>query len=130
MGLYDRVDSKRKQKKVDTGQNDKIVSLEKQLKEIEEKSQKRGNSKRDREDELRDSLERSGPLIRREYERDFARLGDRFAQGDCEFRPYVPSHCARWRNVPAQDSLPCPACRDLIVFVLPFVHTRVARVWY
>jgi hypothetical protein len=93
MGLYDRLDAKRKQKKVDSGQNDKIVSLEKQIKEIEEKSQKRGGGRRDREDELRDSLQLSGPMIRREYERDFARLGDRFATGDCELFTRVPNSC-------------------------------------
>ena len=82
MGLYDRLDQKRKQKKVDTGQNDKIENLQKQIKEVEEKASKRGRS--NREDELQDSLRESGPMIRREYNRDFARFGDKFARGDCE----------------------------------------------
>jgi hypothetical protein len=87
MGLYDRVDSKRKQKKVDTSQNDKIVGLEKQIKEMAEKERNGGGQRRlkSREDDLRDSLVESGPMIRREYNHDFARLGDKFAKGDCKF---------------------------------------------
>ncbi|KIW07213.1 hypothetical protein, variant 2 [Verruconis gallopava] len=80
MGLYERLEQKRKQKKVDTGQDDKISQLQKQMKEIEERSEK--NARRVREDDLRESLQESGPLIRREYNRDFARFGDRFAMGD------------------------------------------------
>jgi uncharacterized membrane protein YheB (UPF0754 family) len=82
MGLYERLDQKRKQKKVDSGQNDKIKELQKQIKEVEERS--KGNAKSAREDALRDSLQESGPLIRREYNRDFARLGNKFAVGDGE----------------------------------------------
>jgi hypothetical protein len=82
MGLFERVDQKRKQKKVDTSQDDKIKELQKEIRDIGDRSKE--DSKKSREDGLRDSLQESGPMIRREYNRDFARFGDRFAMGDCE----------------------------------------------
>ncbi len=83
MGLYERLDQKRKQKNVDSSQDEKIKALEKLVKESEERTEKKINSAR--EDALRESLQDSGPVIRREYNRDVARFGDRFAQGDREY---------------------------------------------
>jgi hypothetical protein len=83
MGLYERVDQKRKQKHVDLSQDDKIKALEKRIKESDERTEKKINGAR--EDALRGSLQDSGPMIRREYNRDFARFGDKFAQGDREY---------------------------------------------
>lgn len=100
MGLYDRVDSKRKQKKTDGAQDDKIREMHKTMTENFEKQQKMIEANtRGREDKLRDSLQDSGPMIRREYNRDFARFGDRFAVGDGEFCQYS---CAQI----LQDSTP------------------------
>jgi hypothetical protein len=91
MGLYDRVDSKRKQKKVDVGQDDKIKGLEKLIKDNNENTQKMLKDKdSEKEHALRNSLTESGPMIRREYNRDFARFGDRFAKGDCECPSFDP----------------------------------------
>jgi hypothetical protein len=86
LGLYERVGQKRKQQKTDSKQDTKIQELEAQVKKAEENSKKKssGNNQKSRPDAVEDSLERSGPMIKREYERDFARLGDRFASGDCE----------------------------------------------
>ena len=58
--------------------------MEKQIKELRDNPPKRGGGNSDRELALRDSLTESGPMIRREYNRDFARFGDKFAIGDCK----------------------------------------------
>ncbi|KAH8887128.1 hypothetical protein GQ53DRAFT_693458 [Thozetella sp. PMI_491] len=78
INLYDRVSEKRKQANTDRGQDDKINALEKRLNDSENARKGRGQ----RGEDLRDSLEAGGPLIRREYDRDYGRLGARFAEGD------------------------------------------------
>lgn len=82
LGLYERVGQKRKQKKTDGAQDAKIKELEAEVK----KNQERGkdNQKKITDGNVQQSLGESGPMIRREYDRDFARLGDGFARGDCK----------------------------------------------
>ena len=69
---------KRKQKNKDSGQDTKIKELEAKINEAEKSKR---NPPR-REDELEGSLRHGGPMIRQEYNRDLARLGPRFAEGD------------------------------------------------
>ncbi|KAF2421040.1 hypothetical protein EJ08DRAFT_597888 [Tothia fuscella] len=81
LGLYERVGAKHKQKKLDDGQTEKIKKLEAEMKKLEESSKKPA-PKQIEDGHVKDSLGASGPLIRREYDRDFAQLGPRFAHGD------------------------------------------------
>lgn len=78
MGLWDRVSDRRKQKKVDTSQNDEI----KQLRERVEKAEKASKESKRGSDELGDNFERSGALIQRQFDEGYGRLGQRFAIGD------------------------------------------------
>jgi hypothetical protein len=78
INLYERVGEKRRQIKTDKGQDQKIKDLEKRI----EDSEKKKSSPPRNEDDLRHSLEYGGPMIRREYNNDLARLGPRFAEGD------------------------------------------------
>jgi len=71
INLYERVGEKRKQMKKDSGQDAKIKELEKKVEEASNNEKK-----------LQQSMTRSGPAIRDEYNHDFQRLGPRFAQGD------------------------------------------------
>jgi hypothetical protein len=80
INLYERVGEKRKQDKKDHRQDDKIKELEKR---IDEKEKEKNDHARKAQD-LRDSLGNGGPMIQREYDRDYARLGPRFAHGDCK----------------------------------------------
>jgi hypothetical protein len=89
LGLYERVGQKRKQEKTDSKQDTRIKELEAQVKKAEADATKKNNKNDNKNTNVRpeaveDSLGRSGPLIKREYDRDFARLGDRFAAGDGE----------------------------------------------
>ncbi|KAF2267470.1 hypothetical protein CC78DRAFT_490369 [Lojkania enalia] len=81
MGLWDRVNEKRKQNKKDSKQDDEI----KKLREAVEKSEKRANEREEqlrRRDEVGESFERSGAMIQRQYDEGYGRLGRRFAMGD------------------------------------------------
>lgn len=82
MGLWDRVNDRRKQKKKDTRQDGEIQ----QLREAVEKAEKRA---KDREDDIRRhhddiglNFENSGALIQRQYDEGYGRLGRKFAVGD------------------------------------------------
>ena len=79
LNLHERVTEKRNQKKTDKGQDEKIKELEKKI----EDSQKQKQGPQRGDTDLRESLQYGGPMVRREYDRDFARLGPRFAEGDC-----------------------------------------------
>jgi hypothetical protein len=79
INLYERVGEKRKQLKKDTSQDDRIKELEKQVKEKESKSKAR-------EEDVKTSLVKSGPMIQNEYDQNFQRLGPKFAQGDGTWR--------------------------------------------
>jgi hypothetical protein len=83
MGLWDRVSDKRKQKKIDTSQNDEI----KQLRERVEKAEKASKESRRGRDELGDNFEKSGALIQRQFDEGYDRLGKRFAIGDSKAVP-------------------------------------------
>jgi hypothetical protein len=91
IGLYERVGEKRKQKKRDSSQDQKIKKLEQQIKDAEGKNNNKNNDnnsnnnnrKEVRGEDAEQSLRSGGPLIQREYERNLRRLGDRFAVGDC-----------------------------------------------
>ena len=97
MNLQDRVSEKRrawKQEKTDKKQNEAIEKLERRL----DKRSERGGSTRKRikedddslattatvvdEDDLRDSLSKSGPMIQKEFEAKLSQMGNRFADGD------------------------------------------------
>lgn len=78
LNLYDSISERRNQNKRDKGQDQRIKEIEKRLGEDD-------NAKNDRRksgNDLRDSLEYSGPMVRREYDQHFARMGPKFAQGD------------------------------------------------
>lgn len=85
LGLYERVGQKRKQQKTDGQQDAKIKALEADVKRAEEKSKSgKGGQKQIQDGDVKESLGESGPMIRREYDRNVYRLGDRFADGDGE----------------------------------------------
>ncbi|KAK4139239.1 uncharacterized protein C8A04DRAFT_33289 [Dichotomopilus funicola] len=91
INLYDRLVEQRRQKKLDRGQNKRIKELEQRLNEAEEekeriieegsspKQSKAGDGDRD---DFRDSLQQSGKMVQHEYDRCFANLGPKFAEGD------------------------------------------------
>ncbi|KAH9910059.1 hypothetical protein F4778DRAFT_713942 [Xylariomycetidae sp. FL2044] len=83
MGLWDRVNEKRRQGKRDTKQDEEIRKLREQV-EANKQSRQRQESRRRPDDDadLGYSLERSGDLIRREYDVGYERLGRRYAVGD------------------------------------------------
>lgn len=91
MNLYERIGEKRKQKRTDEGQDDKIKALQKQIDDVKkqkDESDDRANwaverrRKEVREEDIPDSFRRGHRDIGREYERDYRRFGDRFAEGD------------------------------------------------
>lgn len=81
IGLWDRVQDKRKQKKTDHKQDDEIKKLREQVENAEKRSKERDAEMR-RRDELGDSFERSGAMIQRQYDEGYRRLGGKFAMGD------------------------------------------------
>ncbi len=66
---------RRRQKHTDQGQDDKINALEKRLNESESARDKHPQG----EERLQDSMQQAGPMIQREYDRSYGRLGSRFA---------------------------------------------------
>lgn len=86
IGLWDRVQDKRRQKRRDTKQDDEIAKLRTQVEEAERRSQEKESRPRGRrgddDDDLGYALERSGAAIGREFDEGYARLGRRFAVGD------------------------------------------------
>jgi hypothetical protein len=91
INLVDRISEKRRQHKTDHGQNQKIEDLERRVNEAESrrgtKPRSRSPSRQrgapdDNDNDLRESLEYGGPVVRREYDRAYAQLGPRFAEGD------------------------------------------------
>ncbi|ORY10207.1 hypothetical protein BCR34DRAFT_355579 [Clohesyomyces aquaticus] len=87
MGLWDRVNDKRRQKKRDTAQDSQIKELREQIEKTEKQSKEREETLQKRidsggRDEVGDNFERSGALIRRQYDEGYERLGRRFAVGD------------------------------------------------
>lgn len=85
INLFERVGEKRDQKKRDKGQDEKLKELEAKVLETEKREKEGGRGGGRRQQDLHHSLEDGGPMIRREYDRNYARLGPRFAEGDSEF---------------------------------------------
>ncbi|KAH8199630.1 hypothetical protein TruAng_006223 [Truncatella angustata] len=97
IGLWDRVQDRRKQRKRDTKQDDKIASIQAQLDESERRNKDKdgqlerlsthggsrggGGGGGDRDD-VGYALQRSGAAISREFDEGYAQLGRRFAVGD------------------------------------------------
>lgn len=91
INLYDRLIEQRRQKKLDRGQNKRIKELEQRLNEaeeekerIKEESTKGTSGGSDGDNEFRNSLQQNGKMVQNEYNRYFANLGPKFAEGDCE----------------------------------------------
>jgi len=82
INLFERVGEKRNQKKRDKSQDDKLKELEQKLNNSQNQNQNNNRGPGRREQDLQHSLQDGGPMIRREYDRDYARLGPRFADGD------------------------------------------------
>ncbi|KAK0638592.1 hypothetical protein B0T16DRAFT_462357 [Cercophora newfieldiana] len=86
INLYDRIVEKRKQAKLDRGQDDKIRDLERQVNEHHGHGKKHKHHHRgdddDDDDRLRQSLQYGGSTVRNEYDRHYAELGSRYAEGD------------------------------------------------
>lgn len=92
INLYDRVIEQRRQKKLDRGQNKKIKDLEQRLNEAEDEKKRMkeagnggNNGNNNNNNNLKNSLQQSGNQVQQEYDRYFANLGPRFAQGDCTY---------------------------------------------
>jgi hypothetical protein len=97
MGLWDRVNDKRKQKKLDSKQNSEIKELREQV----EKAEKRANERNQQPHpgygfnpalmqggfaDPRNNFQMSGAMIQRQFDEGYGRLGSRFAMGDSECR--------------------------------------------
>jgi hypothetical protein len=91
MNLYERVGEKRKQKRTDDSQDAKIKELQRQIEDVKKQRDEANEQSKwaldrrrtdIRDEDVRDSLARGGLAIEREYDRDYKRFGDRFAEGD------------------------------------------------
>lgn len=92
IGLWDRVQDKRKQGKRDLKQEEAIKKLQERADKVEKERDelhRRGPPRqalpppsRYYDDEVGDSFERSGQLIQRQFDEGYGRLGSRFARGD------------------------------------------------
>lgn len=93
INLYDRLIEQRRQKKLDRGQNKRIKELEQRLNEAEEEKERikeestKGSGTGDGDNEFRNSLQQNGKMVQNEYNRYFANLGPKFAEGDCKSLP-------------------------------------------
>lgn len=79
--LYDRLT----QKKKDSNQDDAIKKLEDKWAEMAKKKDGDADKKDggdDKKDVLKDELDKSGRMVKREYDGAYDRLGRRFAAGD------------------------------------------------
>lgn len=95
VNLFDRVGEarrQRRQRKMDRGQNRKLKELEKRLdeavkgkSEVEEREKRNKSRRGEDEEDLRDSLQRGGPLVQGQYDQLYSRMGPQFAQGDCTY---------------------------------------------
>ncbi|KAB5545806.1 hypothetical protein GE09DRAFT_1175303 [Coniochaeta sp. 2T2.1] len=85
INLFDRISDKHRQHTTDHGHDQKIRELERRVNETESRrrpSRSRSPPRRRGDDDLRGSLEYGGPMVRREYDRGYADIGPRFAEGD------------------------------------------------
>lgn len=81
IGLWDRVKDRRRQNRRDTTQDDEIKKLKAQV-EASTAAIREQSSRREARDEVGDSFQRSGALIRREFDNGYERYGRDFAVGD------------------------------------------------
>ena len=96
INLFDRVNEKRRnrhQKKLDKSQDKRITELENRVEQKgsdgdrqESDRQPERHHGRIKDDDLRWSLEQGGPMVRQEYDRQYATMGPRFAEGDCKLQ--------------------------------------------
>ncbi|KAH6846939.1 hypothetical protein B0I37DRAFT_284285, partial [Chaetomium sp. MPI-CAGE-AT-0009] len=88
INLYDRLIEQRRQKKRERGQNKRIKELEQRLNQAEEEKERireestKGSRGSDGDNEFRNSLQQSGNMVQQQYDRYFANLGPKFAEGD------------------------------------------------
>lgn len=83
MGLWDRVNEKRKQRKTDNRQDNEMRLLREQV----EKNTKAHEEQSKKRDDLGNNFQMSGAMIQRQYDEGFGKLGQRFAIGDSTSRP-------------------------------------------
>ena len=79
INLFDRLEETRKQHRKDRIQDSKIKELERQVEDVEKKKKEPR-----RDDDIQNSLAQGGPMVRRQYDQGYQRLGPQFAQGDGE----------------------------------------------
>ncbi|KAF2640128.1 hypothetical protein P280DRAFT_469835 [Massarina eburnea CBS 473.64] len=95
IGLWDRVQDKRKQTKRDKTQDTEIKQLRSRVEEAEKRGPERSGRRKENQRRIRsghdddnddedvgDNFERSSALIQRQFDEGVGRLGSRFAQGD------------------------------------------------
>lgn len=83
MGLWDRVNDKRKQKHKDDKQNDEIKELKEKIEKQEKNHQERDERRMLRgPDDVGGNFQMSQAMIQRQYDEGYGRLGKRFAMGD------------------------------------------------
>ncbi|KAK3373204.1 hypothetical protein B0T24DRAFT_666507 [Lasiosphaeria ovina] len=89
INLFDRIADKRKQGKLDHGQDQKIKELEQRIASAESGNgrPRPGNRGSDNDsdagnEQLRNSLQHGGASVQREFDQHYAQIGPRFAQGD------------------------------------------------
>jgi len=84
INLYDRIVEKRKQAKLDKGQDEKIRDLERRVHEHHGHNghHKHRHGYDNDDDRLRQSLQYGGSSVKNEYDRHYAELGSRYAEGD------------------------------------------------
>jgi hypothetical protein len=89
INLYDRIIEKRKQTRLDKGQDAKIRELERRVHGHHGSGNDRGQQQHPDNDRLRQSLQYGGPTIKSEFDRHYAELGNRYAEGD-GMAPFLP----------------------------------------
>ncbi|KAF2272193.1 uncharacterized protein EI97DRAFT_426868 [Westerdykella ornata] len=82
MGLWDRINEKRKQKKIDYKQDDQIKELKEKVEKAEQRFNQQQNQFNNRQEDLGNNFHMSGAMIQRQYDEGYGRLGRRFAMGD------------------------------------------------
>jgi hypothetical protein len=108
MGLWDRVNDKRKQKKTDTKQNDEIKQLRERVEKAEQGFRGREDGLPMRRDDLGNNFQMSSAMIQREYDEGYGKLGKRFAIGDSKF-PYPSCEIRGILTVPSAHRKPTPS---------------------
>ncbi|KAK1834922.1 hypothetical protein QBC39DRAFT_342245 [Podospora conica] len=83
INLYDRIVEKRKQAKLDKGQDERLNELEERY-DKHHGGRSSSTSHRDPSPDLRHSLASGPPAIQREYDTHLSQFGPRFAEGDVQ----------------------------------------------